>query len=151
MSLEQWRQNGKLYKADATVGEIQQLFQVVDRDISDAAVHGLSPEGRFQHAYDAALQLCMIALRASGYRVCKGQGHHKWGIDSLRCTLGAKWSNTADHVERCSRLRGQAMYEQTGVVSDQDADDLLETARRLRSDVLKWLKANYPTLVPPGM
>ena len=151
MSLEQWSRNGWLQQDDATIAEIQQLFRVVDRDLSDAQAPGLSDDGRFQHAYDAALQLCMIALRACGYRVRKGQGHHKYGIDSLRHTLGKHWSQTADHIERCSRLRGQAIYERFGVVSEEDAQDLIAMARDLRADVIKWLKSDHPKLTPPGI
>lgn len=150
MSLELWLRNGWLQQDEVSVAEIQQLLQVVDRDLADAQVVGLSADGRFQHAYDAALQLCMLALRATGYRVRKGQGHHKHGIDSLRYTLGEKWSETADHIERCSRLRGQAVYERIGVVSGQDADDLLQTATQLRTDVVNWLKTAYAALVPPN-
>jgi hypothetical protein len=151
MSLEQWLRNGWLQQDDATVAEIQRLLQVVDRDLADAQAAGLSSDGRFQHAYDAALQLCMIALRAAGYRVRKGQGHHKYGIDSLRHTLGDAWSGTADHVERCSRLRGQVVYERIGVVSEEDAQDLVDTACQLRTDVVNWLKTNHADLVPPGI
>ena len=151
MSLEQWLQSGWLRQVETTVADIQKLFQVVDRDLSDAKAHGLSVDGRFQHAYDAALQLCIIALKASGYVVRKGQGHHKYSIEALRHTLGVQWANTADHIERCSRLRGQAVYERIGVVSDQDATDLLDAAEQLRGDVIGWLKANYLELVPPGL
>ena len=102
MSLEQWFQICWLQQFDPTVAEILKLIQVVDRDLQDARAQGLSADGRFQHAYDAALQLCMIALKASGYAVPKGQSHHKRGIDSLRYTLGDRWSETADHIDRCS-------------------------------------------------
>jgi hypothetical protein len=150
MSLEQWLQNGWLQQAESTLPEIQQLLQVVDRDISDAKAQGLSVDGQFQHAYDAALQLCVIPLRASGYRVPKGQGQHKRAIDSLRFTLGTEWGQTADHIERCSRLRGRTVYEQIGAVSDKDAADLLQAAQRLRADVIQWLKASHSELLPPG-
>lgn len=90
MSLEQWLRIGWLIRSEPDLAEIQQLIQVVDCDIADAQAEGLSADGKFQHAYDAALQLCMIALRASGYRVPKGAGHHKRGIDSLQHTLGSR-------------------------------------------------------------
>ncbi len=151
MSLEQWYRNGWLQRSEPTIAETQQLFRVVDRSLSDAQAQGLSADGRFQHAYDAALQLCMIPLHAAGFRVRKGEGHHKRGIESLRYTLGDARSGTADHIERCSRQRGQAMYERVGVVSEEDADELLTTAKQLRTDVVAWLKANHPTLVPPGV
>jgi hypothetical protein len=151
MSLEQWLRNGWLQQAETTVAEIQRLLQVADRGVADAQAAGLSADGSFQLAYEAALQLCMIALRAAGYRVRKGQGHHKYGTDSLRHTLGEPWSETADHIERCSRLRGQVVYEQIGLVTEEDAQDLIHTARQLRTDVINWLKTHHAELVPPGM
>ena len=151
MSLEQWLRNGWLQASEPTVAHIQKLLQVVDRDISDAQAAGLSADGMFQHAYDAALQLCMIALLASGYQVPKGAGRHKRGIDSLRHTLGNRWSETADYIERCSRLRGQAVYERIDVAGEDDANDLLDTAKQLRADVTNWLKVNHPALAPAKM
>ena len=152
MSLEEWSRIASwLQEAETTVPEILQLFQVVDRDLSDAEAKGLSVDGRFQHAYDAALQLCIIALRASGYRVAKGQGQHKHAIESIQHTLGNRYADTADHLDRCSRLRGKTVYERIGAVNQKDADDLVEVARRLRAEVLEWLEKNHPDLVPPGM
>ena len=151
MSLEQWLRNAWLQRDESSVAEIQQLFEVVDRDLADAAVDGLSADGRFQHAYDAALQLCMIPLRAAGYRVRKGQGHHKHGIESLRLTLGEKWSQTADHIERSSRLRAQTVYERIGAVSDEDADDLIAAAKQLRTDVVQWMRSEHPELLPQNL
>lgn len=151
MSLEQWLQNTWLERHQPSVAQIQQLMQVVNRDISDARAQGLSADGRFQHAYNAALQLCMIALHASGYRVRKGEGHHNHGIKSLPYTLGEKWSGTADHIENCSKMRGQAMYQRIDVVSQQDADDLLETASQLRDGVIAWLKRDHSELVPADL
>jgi hypothetical protein len=151
MSLDQWLQNGWLQQFEPSVAEIQKSIEVIDRNLSDAEAQGLSADGRFQHAYDAALPMTILALKASGYVVRKGQSHHKHSIDSLRYTLGPEWSETADHLERCSRLRGQSVYEQIGLVSDDDATDLLASAKQLRNDLITWLKENYPDLVPPHL
>lgn len=151
MSLEIWLRNGWLKAEETTIPEIQKLFQVVDRELSDARAQNLSPDGKFQHAYVAALQLCMIALRASGYKIPKGSLHHKRGIESLRLTLGKNWSDVTDYLEVCSRHRGQAVYESVGVVSAEDATDLLSTALKLRSDVIKWLTENHAALVPSDL
>ena len=148
MSLEQWLRNTWLQRCDPTVADVEKLFQVVDRNLSDAQATGLSADGQFQHAYDAALQLCMIALKASGYVARKGEGHHKRGIESLRYTLGVQWSGTADHIELCSRQRGQAMYDQIDVVNEQDATDLLNVAKQLHADVIEWLRSSHSELLP---
>ncbi|MBM4088880.1 MAG: hypothetical protein FJ276_05530 [Planctomycetes bacterium] len=151
MSLEQWRQNGWLQRSDATVPEIQQLLAIVDREIADAAIEALSTEGRFEHAYHAALQLCAIPLRSSGYRVPKGGLLHKRTIESLRHTLGEPHAETADYLDRCSRQRGRTVYEQVGVVTLRDAEDLLSVTRQLRTTVVEWLRAVHPELLPSAL
>ncbi len=150
MSLEQWRRNDWLRPSDPTVAEVAQPLKVVDREISDADAGGLSCDGRFMHAYDAALVLCKVALRAEGYAVTKGQGHHKYMIESLKFTLGTPWNETSDFLEYCSRKRGQALYEQVGVVGEKDANELLAQAKKLQGDVLAWLEDRHPELVPPA-
>ena len=150
MSLEQWQRNGWLQPSDPTLPEIAQLIQVVNREISDAGTSGLSIDGRFEHAYAAALLLCKIALRAEGYRVPKGQSQHKRMIESLKLTLGNQWTETSDYLDVCSRQRGQAFYEQINEVSVKDTDDLLAEAKKLHSGVLKWLKDHHAELVPPN-
>ena len=50
---------------------MRNLLGVVDRELADASVAGLSDDGRFTHAYDAALLLCKLALHASGFEVQK--------------------------------------------------------------------------------
>ena len=151
MSLEQWQQNAWLVSDQATLPEITQLFAVVDRELQDAELDGISVDGRFMHAYDASLILCMIALRASGYRVPKGSGHHKRSIESLPLTVGPHIQTTSDQIEIASRKRGQAMYDRAGVVDERDADELAETARALRLEVIDWLKSEHPNLLPAGL
>jgi|SRR5579871_2174084 len=151
MSLQIWLEKGHVTKFQATVAEVRSLLGVIDREIADASVAGLSEEGRFTHAYDAALLLCKLALHASGFQLHKrAPGHHSLWINSLEFTLGAGQKSTLIHLSKSSNLRHTSLYNQTGVVQKQDADDLLETARNLRTDVLAWLHAQHPTLVPAG-
>ena len=148
MTLEQWEQNHWLSRFASTQSEIVQLLAVVDREISDASVEALSVDGRFMHAYDAALNLCAIALRACGFVAAKGQGHHKRTIASLVFTMGATYQHLSDQIELASRRRSQAMYDRVGVVEEVDADELLRTAVDLRAAVIGWLATNKPALLP---
>jgi hypothetical protein len=130
---------------------VRNLLGVVDRELSDAGVAGLSDDGRFTHAYDAALLLCKLALHASGFEVQKRvTGHHSLWINSLEFTLGEAHRATLIHLSKSSKLRHLTLYDHAGVVQKQDADDLLEAARQLRSEVINWLRAQHPTLVPGG-
>jgi hypothetical protein len=151
MSLQNWLQTGTLISHEPTVAEVRNLLGVVDRELADAGVAGLSDDGRFTHAYDAALLLCKLALHSSGFEVQKrASGHHALWINSLEFTLGEEHKDTLIHLSKSSKLRHTSLYDHAGVVQKQDADDLLEAARRLRVDVLEWLRSQHPTLVPSG-
>lgn len=149
MSLQNWLQSGHLIEHEATVAEVRNLLGVVDRELADAAVSGLSAEGRFTHAYDAALLLCKLALHGSGFALQKrAPGHHSLWINSLEFALGKEQKQTLIYLSKCSQLRHMSLYDQTGVVNKQDADDLLQTARQLQVDVLAWLRSQHPNLLP---
>ena len=148
MGLETW---SSLQPHQPTIAETQQLFEVVDRDLTDAS-KDVSPDTRFSLAYNAALKLCTIALHAEGYETKRREpGQHVTAINSLEQTLGEEQKQTTVFLSRCSRKRGQAMYERVGVVSRHDADDLMQTARKLRADVVAWLKGRHPGLVPDAV
>src|SRR5437588_7777733 len=152
MSLQNWLQIGQLTNHQPTVAEVRNLLGVVDRELADAGVTELSDDGRFTHSYDAALLLCKLALHASGFEVQKRTpGHHALWINSLEFTLGATHKGTLIHISKSSALRHTSLYDHAGVVQKQDADDLLETARQLRADVLDWLRSQQPGLVPSGL
>src|SRR5438034_8639110 len=126
MSLQNWLQMGYLIKHQATVAEVRSLLGVVERELADAAVAGLSDDGRFTHAYDAALLLCKLALHASGFEVQKrAAGHHALWINSLEFTLGDTHKGTLIHLSKSSKLRHTSLYDHAGVAQKQDADDLL--------------------------
>ena len=57
--------------------EIDGLRAVVDRDLKDATIAGLSEDRRFTTAYNAVLQLATMAIACAGYRVSAKQGHHE--------------------------------------------------------------------------
>jgi hypothetical protein len=147
MSLQKWSQSGILTDHQATVAEVRNLLGVVDRELTDASVVGLSNDGRFTHAYDAALLLCKLALHASGFEVRKrAAGHHALWINSLEFTLGQGQKATLIHLSKSSKLRHTSLYDRSGAVQKQDADDLLEAARQLRADVLNWLGSQHSAL-----
>jgi hypothetical protein len=151
MSLQNWLQIGQLTNHQATIAEVRNLLGVIDRELADASVAGLSDDGRFTHAYDAALLLCKLALHSSGFEVPKRTpGHHALWINSLEFILGDTHKAALIHLSKSSKLRHTSLYDHAGVAQKQDADDLLEAARQLRIDVLNWLRSQHPGLLPSG-
>jgi len=80
---------------------------LVDRDLADAQISALSPDRRFVTAYNAALQLATIVLRASGYRT-SGAGHHWTTFQTLLEILGESERPRADYLDSCRRKRNVA-------------------------------------------
>ncbi len=151
MSLEQSVQNGKLQASATSLAEITQLFAVVDRELHDAQLDGLSTDNRFTHAYEATLILCTIALRVSGYKVRKGESCHVNTIQSISMTLGPAHRHLEDELDLARRRRATAVYERVNAVQSRDAAELLNTAVELRRAVIVWMDKNHSRLLPNGL
>jgi len=147
MSLQQWLDNAWIRSITPSMQMISGLLAVAEREIQDASLEGMSPDGRFDHAYDAVRSLCEVALHACGYAVPKGGRKHERAIESLRFTLGGHWTGDVDFFDHCRRQRHQAIYERAGVAQARDADELLAAAKRLNEEVREWLRKEHPDLI----
>ncbi|MDD3544655.1 MAG: hypothetical protein PHG96_04760 [Kiritimatiellae bacterium] len=145
MTLKQWRANGWLKIEPTSRDEIANLLAMVDRDLADAA-GSISPDWRFGIAYNAALKLCTILLRTEGYRPSHGLQHYR-AIMAMPLVLGKKREDDANYLDACRTKRNTVEYDYVGGASDADADELIDFATELKSDVLKWLKDNHPELL----
>jgi hypothetical protein len=144
MPLADWSSKGWIRSHRTSPEEIQELLAIADRDLSDSASPGLSPDWRLNIAYNAALQLATAALAASGYRTA-GEGHHYRTIQSLVFTIGSD-RELVRQFDTFRKKRNISGYERVGAVSDQEAKDMAALARRLKEAVERWLCAHHPEL-----
>jgi hypothetical protein len=77
MSLPDWLANRWLVQHESSREEVEDLLAVVDRDLTDAAIEGLSPDWRLGIVYNAALQLATLALAVEGYRPGRERAHER--------------------------------------------------------------------------
>ena len=146
MSLPDWESNGWLKAHKTSSKEIRDLLRVVDREISDAGQLVLSADGRFTHAYQAALQLCAALLYASGYIASRVSNHYRT-ILAMPLILGEKRKDDALYLDTCRNKRNDADYRLAGAISDADTKELLEFVIDFRKDVVDWLEKNHPKLM----
>jgi uncharacterized protein (UPF0332 family) len=146
MSLREWLANRWLDEHETNAEEIANLLALADRDLRDAQSTELSTDWRFNIAYNAALQLAGAALAASGYRVIRSGPHHHRTIQSLLHTIGAN-ENKVRLLDRFRKKRNIAEYDSVGMISDQEAAEVLALARSLRQRVKEWIRDNHPTLL----
>ena len=145
MTLDDWRKSSWLVEHKAKPEDIRALFSVADRELADSRIPGLSTDGRFNHAYNAALQAAAAALAASGYRAAQGSHHHMI-IQSLARTIGAD-AGTVGKLDRFRKKRNTAEYEMAGGVTDLEAKEMVDLAARLRKDVEGWIRLKHSDLV----
>jgi hypothetical protein len=127
--------------------ELDALRTVIDRDLRDAAVPGLSTDRSFATAYNAALQTAKMAIACAGYRVV-GQGHHQVSFEAAELAIGVSVSALVNYFELCRRKRNMLDYDVANVVSDLEAAELLRKAREFKTELERWVAANHQAFVP---
>jgi len=109
MSLNDWVKANLLKAHTPTRDQIIKIFGVVDRDLEDSK-RNLSPDGQFNIAYNAALQLCAIVLMAEGWKAEKQKAHYLT-IAALPKILGQEWQDGADYLDTCRSKRNGLEYD----------------------------------------
>ena len=127
--------------------ELDDLRTVIDRDIHDAGIAGLSADRSFATAYNAALQTAKMAIACAGYRVT-GQGHHQVSFEATELAIGASVSQLVSYFELCRRKRNTLDYDVANVVSNSEAAELLQKAQEFKHEVETWIAANHPNFMP---
>lgn len=127
--------------------EISDLLAIVDIDLKDAAITGLSSERKLSCCYNAMLTSARIALRASGYRVSKSNRSHRHQvIQSLRHTVEFD-ADSVLRIEAVQKKRNVADYVRVGEVSESTAAETSALARNVYQRIREWLIDNHPELV----
>lgn len=133
----------KRHKPDTE--EIQDLLEIVERDISNASGKNLDPVWRLAMAHNAIIQSAAAALRASGFRG-RQKNYHKTLITSLRFTIGL--SDTKENrLQKLRRKRNIGTYDKPDPISEKEAEAALNYAKEIRDRVVKWLKKSHPHLL----
>jgi hypothetical protein len=145
MSLRDWLNNHWLVEHTPSNSEIRELFIAVEHDLIDCRAPELSPDWRMTIAYTAALRAATAALAASGYRPVREQQHYRV-IQSLAFTIEAD-SDLIAEFDTFRKKRNITSYERIGIVSNSEADQMIELAERIRDFVNEWLEKKHPELL----
>ena len=127
-----------------TPQELEQLRAVVDRDLKDAALPGLSEDRCFATAYNAALQLARMVLACAGYLVSARQGHHQTSFQALTLAMGPGVADLVAYFDTCRRKRNVVDYDRAYLVTQTEAQELLLKAREFATLVEVWIAQHHP-------
>ena len=145
MSLKDWLKNGWLVEHRTSPQEIRNLLGVADRDLDDCRAAGLCADWKMNIAYNAALQATTAALAACGFRASR-DSHHYRIIQSLAFTLEMEAKLIAK-FDKFRKKRNIGGYEQAGLISEQEAEEMISLAEQLREATELWLQSNHPELL----
>lgn len=144
MSLEDWLNKNLIDKHRTSAREIASLLHICDRDLEKVTIAELGPDWRLSIAHNAAVQTAKAALAAAGYRARK-QGQHYLLIQSLTFTLNTD-PIIIKRLDKFRQKRNISDYERAGLVTEQEAEEMMALAKQLRDDVEQWLRAHHPKL-----
>ena len=145
MTLQKWETNSWIQKHSTSCDEINNLFQLVRRDIA-SAYENSNPDWIFNIVYNAALKLCTILLHSSGYKATRSTSHH-YTIQSLTQIWGTSSQDTADYLDSCRNKRNISSYDYAGSISQKEANDLIEFVIQFQKKVIDWMNNNHPELM----
>ena len=116
--------------------EIRSLIGIVKRDLQQADLQGLHADGVFGFLYNAALQLATILVRLRGERF-GSSGHHRNTLSRARELLPDELASAASALDLARRKRNASVYDQAGVVTQEDIAFLKEAIESLRPWILE--------------
>src|SRR4029077_3569403 len=128
MSWKQLLAQRKVQLHTTSKQELDSLRGLIERDLTDAALAGLSADRRFATAYNAALQTAKMAIACAGYRVV-GAGHHKISFDVVNLAIGKAANVYSDYFDRCRRTRNVIDYDDAFVATETEAIEIVTRAK----------------------
>ena len=144
VSLEDWLADKLIEKHRPSAGEIANLLHICDRDLEKCRITELGPDWRLSIAHNAALQAATAALAAAGYRARK-EGQHYRVVQSLAFTINTDPA-IIKQLDKFRQKRNISDYERAGLVTEQEAEEMVTLAKQLRDDVEQWLRIHHPEL-----
>src|SRR5579872_3948566 len=107
--------------------------------LSARKVLSFDEEACLQLAYEAMLKASLGFMFSHGYRARSQPGHHIAIIEFVGLRIGRKHSGLMVVFDRLRRKRNLALYDDTGFVSQHDAEEALESAKKylnvIRADI----------------
>ena len=147
MTFQRWLENRWIVEHETSTEEVAELFALVERDLADSAIDGLSSDWRISIAYNAVLQLASLALAAEGYRPGRERAHER-AIRSLVLTIDAD-PGFVETLDAIRRKRNLTNYERSGATSRREAEEIRAIAIGLRDAVVEWMRRRHPKLMTP--
>ena len=137
MSIASLLKEGKIRRLSATKQEVDSALGVAERDLVVAEkTFETDVDWCFSIAYNCVLQACRAYMFRKGYRPASFEAH-KTVFEFMEIAVEKRMRTRIGYFDRVRKKRHRAVYNQRGVVSHKEAEELLGAAK----DFLSYVKS----------
>ncbi len=126
-------------------GQISRFLRGAEKKLSSAKkILAIDEEASYQLAYEAMLKASLGFMLSFGFRPRSLPGHHITIIAFAERQLGKEFRNLISMFNRMRRKRHAAIYDVSGLISRQEAEQALETAGKYLAAVRDEIEKRNP-------
>jgi uncharacterized protein (UPF0332 family) len=141
MSIDKLIKDGSIHPFRATPAEIKRSMEIAHRDLVEAEqILNESLDWSYSIAYNAVLQGCRAFMYYRGYRPASAEGH-KATLAFMQTTIDASLKETVDYFDRVRIKRHRVIYDEVGLVSEKEAQQLIQKAKEFITWIDNQIKA----------
>lgn len=126
--------------------EIARFLEKIAQKLADGTATQISAGSRFDLAYEAVLQIGLVALRANGLRVDSRGGHHVLALQTLGKSIGVQ-TETIRMLDEFRKRRADGLYSGSFDPSEAEVEALVAVGRLLEKHFRNWLGKAHPELL----
>jgi uncharacterized protein (UPF0332 family) len=128
MSLDKLIEDGSIHTFKATQEEINRSMGIAHRDLNHSKrILSESLDWAYSIAYNAVLQACRAYMFQQGYRPASAESH-KATLAFMQFVVDTQLKETVDYFDRVRKKRHRVIYDEVGLVSEKEAQQLIQKA-----------------------
>jgi uncharacterized protein (UPF0332 family) len=141
MSLDNLIDDGSIHPFKATQEEINKSLEIAHRDLNQSKrILSESLDWAYSIAYNAVLQACRAYMFHRGYRPASAESH-KSTLAFMQLSVDPQLKETVDYFDRVRKKRHRVIYDEVGLVSEKEAQQLIQKA----GEFIAWVDTNLKT------
>lgn len=133
-----------LEREPSSRAEIERLLDKIATKLADAEVKSVSLETRFDIAYEALLQIGLVALRSHHLRPNSRGGHHAIALQSLPLTIGYPREKVR-LLDEFRKQRATGLYDGSFSPSERELSELIAATKEIYTLLQGWLERSQST------
>ena len=141
MSLDKLIGEGSIHPFKAAQEEINRSMGIAHRDLNHSKrILSESLDWAYSIAYNAVLQASRAYMFHCGYRPASAESH-KSTLAFMQFSVDPQLQESIDYFDRVRKKRHRVIYDEVGLVSEKEAQQLIQKA----TEFISWVDMKLKT------